>query len=56
MDFGPHIFALAGMKKGVKIRLKVLPEIPITDSTTREELAAKSHAAILENYKPIPEV
>jgi 1-acyl-sn-glycerol-3-phosphate acyltransferase len=52
MDFAPHLFALAGLKR-VKVVLKILPEIPARESATREEIVQEAQAAVTGNYQPI---
>ena len=52
MQFAPHLLALAGLQS-VKVLLKILPEIPIKDSTRREELAQEAQKAVTSHYKPI---
>ena len=53
MEFAQHLFALAGLRS-VTVALKLLPEIPVTDATTRENLVQRAQRAITENYQPIP--
>lgn len=51
MEFHPHLLALAGCDDS-EITLKVLPEIPVAEKGSREELAEKARAAIVSNYRP----
>lgn len=52
MTFGPHFFALMGLRR-IKIRVKVLPEIPVTRDSTRDTLVEQAFDAISRNYEPI---
>jgi 1-acyl-sn-glycerol-3-phosphate acyltransferase len=52
MSFGPHFFALMALRR-IKIRVKILPEIPVTKDSTRDILVGKAQSAINENYQPI---
>lgn len=50
MEFFPHLLSLAG-RDDSEISLRVLPAIPVGEKTHREELAEKSRAAIVANYR-----
>lgn len=52
MDFAPHFYALAGLNK-IKIRVKILDEIPVDEQSTRDTLVEKAYAAVSGNYTPI---
>lgn len=52
MLFGPHFFALMGLRS-IKIRVKVLPEIPVTGESTRDTLVEQAYQAISSNFEPI---
>lgn len=52
MDFAPHLLALAGLRS-VKVKLRILPEIPVSETTEREELVQRAQAAIHSTYQPI---
>lgn len=52
MDFAPHLLALAGLGT-VQVLVKVLPEIPVSATTEREELVQKAQTAIQAAYQPI---
>lgn len=52
MAFGPHFLQLAAVKK-IKIRLKILPEIPANENLTRDILTEQAQNLIQAHYKPI---
>lgn len=52
MSFGPHFFGLMGVDC-IRVRLKVLPEIPITSESTRDTLMEAAFEKISSNYQPI---
>jgi 1-acyl-sn-glycerol-3-phosphate acyltransferase len=52
MDFAPHFLELAGLNQ-IKVRVKILEEIPIEAETTRDTLVDKAYAAVSSNYTPI---
>jgi 1-acyl-sn-glycerol-3-phosphate acyltransferase len=52
MTFGPHFVGLARLRK-IKIRLKILPEIPISGIDDRNTLKAMAEKKIMAYYKPI---
>ncbi len=51
MEFFPHLLSMAASDDS-EITLRVLPEIPVGEKTSREELAEKSRAAIVSHYRP----
>lgn len=52
MSFGPHFVKLA-MRKNIRIRIKVLPEIPVTPDSTRDILMEEAYQRIMAQYRPI---
>jgi lyso-ornithine lipid O-acyltransferase len=52
MDFGPHLFQLTGYHH-IKAKLTILPELPISAESSRDNLAEAAHEAIASQYKPI---
>ncbi len=52
MQLAAHLFALAGHRHAI-VALKILPEISVSETNTRDELAEQAHAAIVQNYRPI---
>jgi 1-acyl-sn-glycerol-3-phosphate acyltransferase len=52
MGFGGHFIKLA-MRKKIRIRIKVLPEIPVTPDSTRDILMEEAHQRIVAHYRPI---
>lgn len=52
MSFGPHFLGLMKMRR-IDMRLKVLPEIPVTPESTRDTLMEQAQAAIRAEYRPI---
>jgi len=51
MKFAPHLISIAGCEE-IKVSLKILPEIPITEKISRDELSAGARAAIISHYHP----
>lgn len=51
MDFTPHFFAMAGLR-GLKLSLKILPEIPASEAVARDQLADQARDAIAQVYRP----
>lgn len=52
MSFAPHFYAMMALRR-IRIRVKFLPEIPVTKDSTRDTLVDAAYAAISENYQPI---
>lgn len=52
MGFAGHFLKLA-KKKDIRIRIKVLPEIPVTADSTRDILMEEAHQRIVAQYQPI---
>lgn len=52
MSFGPHFIGLLAQKK-IKVRIKILPEIPVTENSCRDRLMDASFALVTKNYQPI---
>lgn len=52
MTFGGHFVRLAS-RRSIKVRLKILPEIPVTAGATRDTLMEESYAKVVSNYRPI---
>lgn len=52
MDFAPHFFSLLSHGR-IRVRLKILPEIPVTAGSTRDTLMDESFLRISSNYEPI---
>jgi 1-acyl-sn-glycerol-3-phosphate acyltransferase len=52
MGFGGHFLKLA-MRKNIRIRIKVLPEIPVTAASTRDTLMEEAYQRVLAQYRPI---
>lgn len=52
MGFGPHFLKLTS-HRSLKVRLKILPEIPVTEATERDRLMEESFAVVSGHYRPI---
>jgi len=52
MSFGPHFIGLLKQRK-IKVRIKILPEIPVTENSSRDTLMDASFALVTKNYQPI---
>lgn len=52
MDFAPHFYQLAGRNQ-IKMRVKILDEIPVNETSTRDVLVEKAYAAVSGSYIPI---
>lgn len=52
MEFTPHFVAMMKHKK-IRIRVSILPEIPVTKESTRDILVVQAQEAIVQKYKPI---
>jgi len=52
MGFGSHFLKLTSFKE-IRMRLRFLPEIPVTPESTRDSLMEQAYAAVSSKYKPI---
>jgi 1-acyl-sn-glycerol-3-phosphate acyltransferase len=52
MPFGPHLLKMLACQR-IRIRIRVLPEIPVAGDSSRDTIADKAFDDVRNSYQPV---